>query len=267
METMRKALGQAIEERGRRIATNMQCPVCNREMKFTEEFGKYYYVCAAFPKQCDVTLGAHPDGTPMGKPADNYTRCCRAKAHVAFDPIWQDYAGPLGKEKVRQMAYRWLADRLGMSEDSSHIGNLNAPTCQDIVRHCKGVTGQAVVDWCNSKDNDLSPEQKFLKAKGIIKGKAPSAPPPASPVTVPAVLPAAQPEKTDLPPSSRFGVVSHATEDDIRALGKYIRESRKEKAREASLTTPVKAAVTSFNLKDLFEKALKEKEGKKQEPQ
>ena len=138
-----------------------------------------------------------------------------------------------------------------MSEESSHIGNLNAPTCKDVVRFCKGMTGQAVVDWCDAKDNDLSPEQKLLKAKGIIV--------PSLEERLKAGKQYGNPAPVPKPPDSRFGVVSNATEEDIRALGKHIRETRKKKEREDD-KPGYKAALTGFNLGSLFEKAMKEKE-------
>lgn len=122
---MAEALSTALKERGDKFASGMKCPVCSMGMVFAEEFGDFYYQCSQFPKKCDVTLRAHADGTPMGKPADSNTRFWRAKAHDVFDPLWQ---GSQNQTETRRAAYCWLAEKIGMSE--IHFGALNAETCR-----------------------------------------------------------------------------------------------------------------------------------------
>lgn len=91
-------------------------------MQFTAtRFGRRY--------QCSV------DGCTMacwgGKtstPADDETRAARIQAHDAFDPIWK------GGGMKRGKAYKWLDDARGVPRGSTHIGQSNVATCEEIVR-------------------------------------------------------------------------------------------------------------------------------------
>jgi len=87
-----------------------------------------FYGCTRWPA-CDGTHGAHPDGKPLGTPADAKTKRWRGKAHAQFDKLWQ---GP-GAEMSRFAAYRWLRSTLGLSEDEGHIGKFSIAMCQRLI--------------------------------------------------------------------------------------------------------------------------------------
>jgi ssDNA-binding Zn-finger/Zn-ribbon topoisomerase 1 len=86
----------------------------------------HFYGCEKWP-DCDYTHGAHPDGAPMGSPADKETRQARRRAHAAFDTLWQS-----GGMKRRE-AYRWMQEALGLSEDEAHIAKFDAETCEQLI--------------------------------------------------------------------------------------------------------------------------------------
>lgn len=81
-----------------------------------------FYGCEA--GGCRGSHGAHPDGSPVGVPADARTKKARMDAHDAFDRIWKH------DRMTRSAAYAWMADALGVSPDEAHIGKLDHDSCR-----------------------------------------------------------------------------------------------------------------------------------------
>ncbi len=80
----------------------MDCPLCGKPMVLRQSrFGKFYG-CSGYP-QCKTTHGAHPDGKPLGIPADKETRDLRIKAHELLNKVF-DYNTKDGRRKM----YSWL---------------------------------------------------------------------------------------------------------------------------------------------------------------
>jgi ssDNA-binding Zn-finger/Zn-ribbon topoisomerase 1 len=90
-------------------------------------YGKFYG-CTRYP-ECKGTHGAHPDGRPLGTPADRETKDARIEAHQAFDTLWKR---PHGKMQ-RQEAYLWLQKRMGLSADECHIGRFTKEQCEQVI--------------------------------------------------------------------------------------------------------------------------------------
>jgi hypothetical protein len=100
------------------------CPFCNGNVMLTTNdfiYGRKYikngnskcYVCV----MCKASVGTHSDGkTPLGRIADRELKDLKMKAHSLFDPIWQR-----GKMQ-RSEAYRYLAQKLGISARECHFG-------------------------------------------------------------------------------------------------------------------------------------------------
>lgn len=84
----------------------------------------YFWGCSAYPA-CRSTHGAHPDGRPLGIPADRETKAARIAVHAAFDPLWRA-GGPLRRGE----AYEWLRLRLGLTHDECHVGRFDLLTCR-----------------------------------------------------------------------------------------------------------------------------------------
>ena len=81
--------------------------------------------------QCDAWVGCHigsfdgwEEGTrPLGILAKKELRDARVAVHDRFDKLWK-----LGRMD-RGKAYKWLADRLGISKDDCHIGMFDMEKC------------------------------------------------------------------------------------------------------------------------------------------
>lgn len=98
------------------------CGECGSAMVLrSSRYGKFYG-CTKFPK-CRGTHGAHPDGKPLGTPADRETKLARIEAHAAFDALWKD--GLLG----RKNAYRWMRKAMGLKPDDCHIAKFTKEQC------------------------------------------------------------------------------------------------------------------------------------------
>lgn len=48
-------------------------------------------------------------------------------AHAAFDPFWK------AANIKRPVAYRWLAEQLGIHEEACHIGLFTVDQCKQVV--------------------------------------------------------------------------------------------------------------------------------------
>jgi hypothetical protein len=85
-----------------------------------------FYGCERYPA-CKGTHGAHPDGRPLGTPADEATRKARIAVHTAFDRLWTT------GELSRAGAYAWMQRALGMSRDEAHIGKFSIAQCEVLL--------------------------------------------------------------------------------------------------------------------------------------
>ena len=97
--------------------------MCLRPSRFGHD--KVYYACTV--EGCRGAHGAHPDGTPLGKPADQATKRMRMAAHAEFDKLWK------GGGMSRSEAYAWMQKTLGMTSDEAHIANFGIPTCKRLI--------------------------------------------------------------------------------------------------------------------------------------
>lgn len=96
--------------------------------------GKRFYRC-----ECGAYVGTHPDTCePLGTPASTTTRKCRSDAHAHFDALYKE-AGRRKPEggSPRKRGYRWLAERMEMTEDECHIGMMNAAQARRVVEICR----------------------------------------------------------------------------------------------------------------------------------
>lgn len=128
-----------------------------RSSRFSD---RKFYGCERYP-ECEGTIGAHSDGTPLGIPGSIEDKAARQRAHAALDPIWQDcmkeYGDPgqRSEEELRRIArgraYRWLAAELGgLTPAECHIGNFDAERCEQVVRICQGATYAEIRAWCKA---------------------------------------------------------------------------------------------------------------------
>ena len=106
---------------------DLKCPDCDALLQLRGSKYGLFYGCATYP-QCRGTHGAHPDGRPLGTPANKETRGARKDAHDMFDRLWKG-ENPL---MSRSSAYNWLRKGLKVPANT-HISNLTQVQCQRLV--------------------------------------------------------------------------------------------------------------------------------------
>lgn len=104
---------------------DLRCGDCSALLQLRETAKGTFYGCTRYPV-CRGCLGAHPDGSPVGTPANAATRRARHLTHELFDKLWRD--GHVSRTGV----YAWLQRVLGMSVDEAHIGKFDIPTCRRL---------------------------------------------------------------------------------------------------------------------------------------
>jgi ssDNA-binding Zn-finger/Zn-ribbon topoisomerase 1 len=103
------------------------CGECQAPMALrTSRFGKFWG-CTRFP-DCKGTHGAHPDGRPLGLPANAETKEARMRAHRAFDGLWMNQGW------TRRQGYQWLQNALGLKPDEAHIANFTVEQCERLIK-------------------------------------------------------------------------------------------------------------------------------------
>lgn len=112
------------------VEHDLDCPDCGSFLVLTGTGEKLVYRCARRnDTRCQGSHGAHPDGTPMGIPAHWSVRVVRRKAHSVFDLLWNGQ----GSRMSRGAAYRWLQDRMQMTQDQAHISRFDAAQCERVL--------------------------------------------------------------------------------------------------------------------------------------
>jgi ssDNA-binding Zn-finger/Zn-ribbon topoisomerase 1 len=118
--------------------TQIICPDCGAPMKLREtkkftypKSGKprLFYGCTRWP-ECNATHGAHPDGKPLGHPANTETKALRSRCHRLVDE--------LTTERPKGALYAAIADALGMSEGEIHFGNFDKEQCEAAIKFMEG---------------------------------------------------------------------------------------------------------------------------------
>lgn len=137
---------------------DVPCGDCGSPMELRASRYGRFYGCTRYP-ECRGTHGAHPDGSPLGQPADHATRAARMRAHAAFDRIWRmapdSYPG-LTVERAcgiaKRRMYSWLQEQLELDKDACHIAKMDVAQCEQVVSVCTGVTYEDVREWAHSED-------------------------------------------------------------------------------------------------------------------
>jgi ssDNA-binding Zn-finger/Zn-ribbon topoisomerase 1 len=107
---------------------DVKCPECGAQMLLKPSKYNPFYGCTKWRETgCKGSHGAHPDGSPMGVPANAATKLARSRAHEAFDRMWKSW------HMTRKEAYRWMQLALGLSKDEAHIGKYSEAQCDQLV--------------------------------------------------------------------------------------------------------------------------------------
>lgn len=131
------------------------CPYCKRHAKLVDGsllypdnarvVGKSFWLC----QPCEAWVACHensPTLKPVGRLANAELRLAKRKAHGAFDLLWQvgyqrqvrTMPDKANKSDCIQIAYRWLAERMGIPKtESCHIGAFDVDQCLDVQTICR----------------------------------------------------------------------------------------------------------------------------------
>lgn len=106
----------------------VRCGDCGSPMELRANGfrGRGFWSCSRYP-ECTGTHGAHPDGRPLGIPANRETRVARIEAHRVFDAAWR------ARGMTKREAYRWLEEILGVDHEHAHIAKMSAAQCRTLV--------------------------------------------------------------------------------------------------------------------------------------
>ena len=125
---------------GRRLVK--ACPECRGDLILRKSRYGPFYGCSRFPA-CRGTHGAHPNGDPLGIPADKKTKAMRIMAHEIFDRLWK---GP-DAAMDRRAAYKWLQKAMRLGKRSSHIGSLDTRQCKRLIYILQSKFRTVVAVW------------------------------------------------------------------------------------------------------------------------
>jgi len=116
----------------------IKCPYCGRAARLVTGYEIYikshdpdlctrwFWICT----RCKAYVGCVGYSTePLGELADAETRRERIHVHKVFDPLWKHH----NSRMTRAEAYKWLANKLGMTEEECHIGRFDAFTCRRVI--------------------------------------------------------------------------------------------------------------------------------------
>ncbi len=109
---------------------SLDCPERGCDGSLTLRATKYgpYWGCENFfTTGCKGGHGAHPDGAPLGTPADKETKNWRIEAHAVFDDWY------VANNMSRSEAYEQLQKIMGLTPAEAHIGNFDAAQCQELI--------------------------------------------------------------------------------------------------------------------------------------
>lgn len=120
------------------ISSDVTCPYCGDVAAFVtgaviyphrrDLYARMFYHCLP----CQAWVGTHKGTTkPLGRLANAELRRAKIDAHAAFDAKWRRIGWKRGA------AYRWLANALGISGRSCHIGMFDVDLCRRVVAVCE----------------------------------------------------------------------------------------------------------------------------------
>lgn len=91
------------------------------------------YACSHYPV-CDAYVSVFPGSkVPMGTLANSALRKKRILAHQTFDQLWK--SGIF----TRNQAYQWIADKLGLSLQQTHIALFGEYFCDQVIAESRKV--------------------------------------------------------------------------------------------------------------------------------
>jgi hypothetical protein len=106
-----------------------RCPEdeCSGQLRrrWSHKYGRWFYGCDKhFITGCNGGIGCHPNGSPLGIPANAETRKARIEAHKIFDQLWKEC------HMKRSEAYKFFAKYMEL--DELHIAQLDKEQCEKL---------------------------------------------------------------------------------------------------------------------------------------
>lgn len=102
----------------------------NSEIYGGRSYGQwpYAYLC----RDCGARVGLHPmTDIPLGTMADQALREARNASKQPFEMLWRHGA------MSRKQAYRWLAEKMGITAEQCHFGLFNIEQCHKARDLCE----------------------------------------------------------------------------------------------------------------------------------
>lgn len=122
---------------------DLECPECGAKMVLRDSRYGWFYGCSTFPK-CPATHGTHPNGEPLGIPANKETKSWRMKAHFAFDTLWNDPTSTMSRSE----AYRWMSETLALDSSDAHISMFGIDRCKQLIEAIRVKDELAEINDC-----------------------------------------------------------------------------------------------------------------------
>lgn len=113
------------------------CDFVDSKEVYRESYGMIY-LC----RKCKAHVGVHHGNTDQsyGFVATKELREIRHLCHQKFDPLWQiKVNGGTKKKQAQAAARKWLAEKLGIDVVECHIGMMDIPRCQQVLKICEEV--------------------------------------------------------------------------------------------------------------------------------
>lgn len=119
---------------------NVYCDYCGEKAELVDSrviYGRSYGHKVWLCRKCMAYVGCHK-GTdkPLGRLANAELRYWKRRAHDAFDPLWK-YGRFRG---YRNAAYAWLAQKMGLPVEKTHIGMFDVAQCKKVIEIIKNDT-------------------------------------------------------------------------------------------------------------------------------
>ena len=133
---------------------DVRCGECGYPMELRPSRYGMFWGCTRFPA-CRGTHGAHPDGRPLGTPANTETKKLRIAAHEVFDATWKN------GQRSRTSAYRWLAKKIKLTFADCHIGSMDADQCRRVIGYCTTRLQRTSGATCT--------QEKMDEAKAVVR--------------------------------------------------------------------------------------------------
>lgn len=109
------------------------CDYCGHRAELVDDaviYGRSYGHTAYLCRNCGAYVGCHGrSDKPLGRLANAQLRRWKMAAHAAFDPLWK--RGPFRGR--RRAAYAWLAEKMALPVEKTHIGMFDERQCQQVI--------------------------------------------------------------------------------------------------------------------------------------